>query len=138
MNKRIATALVTGFSALAIVGGGAAFAASSGSVSLATTGVKFTGSYVFYASSVNRGGMGYPGSICDTATDGNPVRVHAKVAGYGYGASTWERRGNGYCTSENAYAYDPAANYVTQGMIEACQDRGVLPDLCKASPTYKR
>lgn len=138
MKVRSKVLAVAAMSVLSILAGTAAFAATSGPVSLSTTGVRFTGSYRFYPSSTNRGGMGYPGSICDTAADGNPVRVHAKVAGYGYGSSTWERRGSGTCTAENRYAYDPAAQYVTTGKIEACQDRGVLPDLCKESPTYRR
>ena len=113
-------------------------AATSGQVSLRATGVRFDGRYNFFPSSANHGGMGYPGFICDTSTDGNPVRVHAKVEGYGYGPSTWERRGNGNCAAENKYVYDPAALYVLTGKIEACQDRGILPDVCRASPTYAR
>ncbi len=127
---------------LALCGAAVASAATvptrTGASNLSTTGVSFTGHYSFHSPGYDHGGMGYPGKICDTSADGNPVRVHAKVEGYGYGSSTWERRGNGNCTTEDQYVYDPAALYVTQGKIEACQDRGVLPDLCKASPTYYR
>lgn len=131
-------ALTIGTSATAIAAGAAVALTNGGAVSLSTTGVSFVGRYGFYPEGTNHGGMAYPGKICDTSADGNPVFVHARVEGYGYGISTYERRGNTYCTVENAYVYDRDTPYVNSGQIQACQDRGIWSDLCSTSPKYKR
>lgn len=126
-------------SGLVAIGAAVAVAATSGSVDLSTTGVHFTGSYVFYAQGTNQGGFGYPGKVCDTASDGNSVFVQAQTEGYGYGGRVYDSSGNGTCVSENNYVYDPSALYVNSGRIQTCQDRGTLfSDLCKASPIYYR
>ncbi|GAA4841378.1 hypothetical protein GCM10023221_19130 [Luteimicrobium xylanilyticum] len=136
--KRGAFVAVTTAACLA-VGTVVAVAATSHPLTLSTTGVKFSGSYVFYASGTNDGGLGYPGNICDTSADGNSVFVHAKVEGYGYGSKTYDKKGNSSCQSENMYSYAPGDLYVNYGWVQACQDRGTLvSDLCKASDKLER
>lgn len=66
------------------------------------------------------------------------VFVQAKTEGYGYGARTYNKLGNGKTVSENNYVYAPDDLYVTDGWIQTCQDRGVFSDLCATSKEYDR
>lgn len=131
--KRRKLATVTAMTGAVLVAGAtSAVAAASGTFTLGTTGVTFTSaSYNFYVGQSNGTDFGYRGNLNDTASDGNNVFVHGKVAGYGYGPRLYSP---GY---KEQYLNDPAATAVNSAAVQACQDRGVFSDLCSAKTFYR-
>lgn len=111
---------------------------------LSASGVKLSndGGYYFYPQSSgpgNSGGMRYTGTLRDTRADGNNPFVHAKVEGYGYGPKLYVSGGSGSTRWIDQTVYDPAANRVNYGWVQACTDRGTaLPDYCDTSPRLNR
>lgn len=128
-NAAVSALLAT---SVAAAGAGAAWAAvgqgTTWPYTLTAPGVQFgPATSTFYAQGVNHGGMSYIGTLKDSSNDAYGVKVQAKVSGYGYGGVVTVKNGS---VSVSKYAYDPAALYVTYGWVQACVDKGILPDSC--------
>ncbi|MGI8418210.1 MAG: hypothetical protein ACR2P2_18815 [Nakamurella sp.] len=122
---------------MAVAVAGSPSTTTSGSDSLNTHEATFSGSWVFYATTVNHGGYGYPGKVCDHYNNGYAVFVHAKTEGYGYGSKTYAGPSVA-CTSENQYVYDYQGTYVSYGNTEVCVDRGaLLSNYCASHDHYR-
>lgn len=69
------------------------------------------------------GGMVVRGYLKDTHCNGHWVYVSAKVEGYGYARLKENHEGCGDRVWDAATeVYDPAATWVTNGYVKACQD----------------
>lgn len=91
------------------------------------------GSYRFYYSEPSRD-VATTGNLGDTRTDGNAVFVHARVAGYSYGARTY----TGSLEYKRVERDDPAANFVSYADVQTYQDRGTaFPDICTQTRIYR-
>lgn len=116
--------------AFLLASGGTALAHSGSFSTISTTGVSFTGGYYAFADN-NTYDFRDSGTLNDTATDGNNVFVHGKVAGYGYGTRLYSP---GY---KSQYLNDPAATRVSTANVQACQYRGTaFSDLCSSRNFY--
>jgi len=116
--------------AFLLASGGTALAHSGSFSTISTTGVSFTSGYYAFANNTSYD-FRYSGNLNDTASDGNNVFVHGKVAGYGYGPRLY---GAGY---KSQYLDDPAANFVSTANVQVCVDRGTLyADRCASRNFY--
>lgn len=107
---------------------------------LGSTGVNDANGYsLFYASSVNHGGMEYRGDLQDTSRDGNAVYVEAKVEGYSWGGRIYNAKDASTAKHFDQVSYDPSALYVNSGKVHACRDRGTLgADNCRETALMTR
>jgi len=89
-----------------------------------------------FPSSNQHGGMQWAGTLNDTNhSDGHSVKVWARVAGYAYGDAQTVENGSRWV---NRVMYDGSALYVSQGRVQACTNRGILPDYCQETPWMYR
>jgi len=116
--------------AFLVASAGTALAHSGSFPTISTTGVSFTGGYYAFADNTWYD-FYYSGTLNDTASDGNNVFVHGKVAGYGYGPRLYSP---GF---KSQYLDDSSATRVSTANVQACQDRGTfVSDLCSSRNFY--
>lgn len=83
------------------------------------------------------GGMVVSGYLTDANCNGHWVYVSAKVVGYGYTVLKENRNGCGSTNTDAATeVYDPAATYISDGVVKACQD-DAFADTCTAESMYR-